>query len=296
MYKLELNFKPMLKKLEIFSKKDISGGGFAGGYVSVFKGRGLEFQGYREYMPTDDASMIDWKASLRSNDLLVKEFTEERNVSVVFVVDVSSTMSYASIKKLKNEYAAELVAALAFSILRSGDSIGLLMFSDKVKLYLHPKIGHKQYYLILSALSTPQYYEGGFDLNAPTSLLMNTLKKGSVVILVSDFIGLKPGWQNTLNYMTKKFDLIGIMVRDPLDNELPRKVGPVVISDPFSDDELLIDPDLIKQKYDNFTKNERRFIKSEFLKRNCGFIELLTNKSFEDEVFKFFKMRAQRWR
>jgi uncharacterized protein (DUF58 family) len=296
MYEFNVNLKPLLKQMEIFSKKDISGGGFAGGYTSVFKGRGLEFEGYREYTQTDDASLIDWKASLRSNELLVKEFAEERNVNVVFAFDVSSSMSYASTKKLKNEYAIELIASIAFSILRAGDSIGLLMFSDKVKHYLKPALGQKQYYVIVKSLLNPKLYEGGFELSTALSFLIANLKKGSIVILVSDFIGLKPGWQRVLDIAVKKFDIIGIMVRDPVDNELPIKVGPVVISDPFSEDELLIDPDFIKQKYDNYTKNERAIIKEEFLKRRCGFIELTTDKPFEDEVLKFFKQRVKQWR
>ncbi|MGB9749146.1 MAG: DUF58 domain-containing protein [Candidatus Woesearchaeota archaeon] len=296
MYEFNVNLKPLLKQMEIFSKKDIAGGGFAGGYTSVFKGRGLEFEGYREYTPNDDASLIDWKASLRSNELLIKEFAEERNVNVVFAFDVSSSMSYASTKKLKNEYAIELIASIAFSILRAGDSIGLLMFSDRVKYYLKPALGHKQYYVIIKALLNPKLYEGDFELSKALSFLTTNLKKGSIVILVSDFIGLKSGWQNVLDVAVKKFDFIGIMVRDPVDNELPVKVGPVVISDPFSDDELLVDPDFIKQKYDNYTRNQRAAVKEEFLKRRCGFIELRTDKPFEDEILKFFKQRAKQWR
>ncbi|MEM2121314.1 MAG: DUF58 domain-containing protein [Candidatus Woesearchaeota archaeon] len=296
MYEFDVNLKPLLKKLEVFSKKDISGGGFTGGYTSVFKGRGLEFEGYREYTPADDASLIDWKASLRSNELLIKEFAEERNVNVVFALDVSSSMSYASVKKLKNEYAIELIASLAFSILRAGDSIGLLMFSDKIKHYLKPALGHKQYYVIIKSLLNPKLYEGGFDLSTALSFLITNLKKGSIVILVSDFIGLKPDWQKILDVAVKKFDIIGIMIRDPVDNELPTKVGPVVISDPFSDDELLVDPDYIKQKYDTYTKNQRALVREEFLKRRCGFIELTTNKPFEDEIIKFFKQRVKQWR
>ena len=291
MYELKLNFKPLMKKLEVVSKKEIFGGMFSGSYTSKFKGKGLEFYGFREYTPADDASRIDWKASLRANKLLVKEFTEERAVNVVFAVDVSSSMSYSSIAKLKNEFAAELTASIAFSILKSGDSIGLLMFTDQVRAFLPPKLGKKQYYLMLKMLSNPKLYDGGFDIKKPFMFLTTALRKGSVVILISDFIGLRPGWQQSLDLITKKFDVIGIMVRDPADNTLPERVGPVVVSSPFSDEELLFDPDRVREDYERLTRAERAFVKQEFMKRKCSFLELQTNEPFQLKVERFFKQR-----
>ncbi len=291
MYKLKLNFKPMIRRLDISSKKDISGGRFAGSYVSSLKGKGLEFYGFRKYTLADDASKIDWKASLRANKLLIKQFTEERAVSIVFALDVSSSMSYSSIPKLKNEYAAELLSSLAFASLKSGDGIGLLMFTDEVKKFLPPKLGKRQYYIILKALSNPRNYDGNFDFSKAMVLLSSTLRKGSVVVLISDFIGLKPDWQKNLDILSKKFDVVGIMIRDPLDNELPGKVGPIVISDPYSDEEILFDPEKIRDKYAKLTEAEREYIKSEFMKRKCSFFELETTQHFESKIPLFFKKR-----
>ena len=131
MEELKLNLKPLIKKLEVSTKRgfiDI----LTGSYKSSFKGKGLDFEGYRSYISGDDASLIDWKATLRSQDLLIKVLTEERNVNIIFLVDVSSSMSFASIDKLKNEYAAELVASLSFAAIQAGDSVGLVMFNDKI--------------------------------------------------------------------------------------------------------------------------------------------------------------------
>jgi len=267
MEELKLNLKPLIKKLEVSTKRgfiDI----LTGSYKSSFKGKGLDFEGYRGYISGDDANMIDWKATLRSQDLLVKVLTEERNVNIIFLVDVSSSMSFASIDKLKNEYAAELVASLSFAAIQAGDSVGLVMFNDKIVKFLPPAMGNKQYFMIIKTLSDPKLYEGKFDFARVITDLMNSFKRGAI-----------------------RFEIIGMMVRDPRDYEMPEDVGQIVISDPYSDKEVLIDTATIKEEYEAAVKEQIKYVKHTFIKSRANFLELRTDKPFLNHVINFFLVR-----
>ena len=290
MEELKLNLKPLIKKLEVSTKRgfiDI----LTGSYKSSFKGKGLDFEGYRSYISGDDANMIDWKATLRSQDLLVKVLTEERNVNIIFLVDVSSSMSFASIDKLKNEYAAELVASLSFAAIQAGDSVGLIMFNDKIVKFLPPAMGNRQYFMIIKALSDPKLYEGKFDFARVITDLMNSFKRGAIVVMVSDFIGLGEGWEKYLSAASERFEIIGMMVRDPRDYEMPEEVGQIVISDPYSDKEVLIDTATVKEDYEAAVKEQIKYVKHTFIKSRANFLELRTDKPFLNHVINFFLVR-----
>lgn len=293
MEELKLNLKPLIKRLEIFTKKGYIGI-LTGSYKSTFKGKGLDFEGYRNYDVGDDASLIDWKATLRAQELLIKVLTEERNVDVIFLVDVSSSMSFASVEKLKNEYTAELIASLSFASIRAGDSVGLIMFTDKIVKSLHPVMGNKQYFMIINSLSDPKLYDGKFDFVKMMKDLMSFAKKRAIVIIVSDFIGLNQGWEKYLRSASKKFEIIGIMVRDPRDYEMPTDVGQVVVSDPYSDKEVLIDTATIKEEYESTVKEQVKYIKEIFINSKSEFLELRTDKPFLHDIIKFFLMRHKR--
>jgi len=290
MEELKLNLKPLIKKLEISTKRgfiDI----LTGSYKSSFKGKGLDFEGYRSYISGDDASLIDWKATLRSQDLLIKVLTEERNVNIIFLVDVSSSMSFASIDKLKNEYAAELVASLGFAAIQAGDSVGLVMFNDKIVKFLPPAMGSRQYFMIIKTLSNPKLYEGKFDFARVITDLMNSFKRGAIVVVVSDFIGLSGNWEKYLSAASERFEIIGMMVRDPRDYEMPEDVGQIVISDPYSDKEVLIDTATVKEEYEAAVKEQIKYVKHTFMKSRANFLELRTDKPFLNHVINFFLMR-----
>ncbi len=295
MEELKLNLKPLIKRLEVSTKKGFTGI-LTGSYKSMFKGKGLDFDGYRSYNVSDDASLIDWKATLRSQDLLVKILIDERNVNVVFLVDVSSSMSFASVEKLKNEYTAELVASMSFAATRAGDSVGLIMFTDKIVKLLPPTMGNKQYFMIIKALSDPKLYDGKFDFIKVTKDLMNSVRKGAIVIIVSDFIGLNKDWEKYLKAISEKFEVIGIMVRDPRDYEMPEDVGQVIISDPYSEKEILIDAASVKKEYESTVKEQVKHIKETFINSKSEFLELRTDKPFLNDIIKFFSMRHKRRR
>lgn len=295
MEKLRIDLSEIIKRLDIVTKELVSTR-FIGNYKSVFKGRGLEFEGYKDYTSGDDASLIDWKKSKKIHRLLIKQFQEERNLTLFFLVDVSSTMVCGSIEKLKSEYAAEFIASLAYVTLNAGDSVGFAMFSDRVIKRMPPEKNMHHFYDILKSLANPLFYGGGCDLGTALKLAMNFLEKGSILIVVSDFIGLREDWQRYLEVVSGKFDVIGVMIKDPSDEILPEDSHQVMLEDPISEKQLLIIPNQIKAGYERHVIFRREMIRRIFLRSNCDFIELTTNKPFLGEIIKFFEKRARRGR
>ncbi len=295
MEELQLDLSKAIERLRIVIK-DVVNTKIPGEYISAFKGQGLEFEEYRVYTPGDDANLIDWKATKRANQLLIKKFEEERNLNIFFLLDVSSTMVFTSIKKLKNEYAAELVASLAYVTLEVGDSVGLALFNDTIIKNLSPKRTKHQFYALLKSLVNPLFYGGGYDLANALSFAISSLEKNSLLIIVSDFIGLKGEWRRYMEIAAGKFDVIGVMIRDPTDRVLPEENQSVMLSDPLSEKQILITADNIKEKYEMYVQNQERMVKSAFVRLNCSFVDLSTDKEFIEDIITFFQKRARRFR
>jgi len=295
MIELKLNLRPLIKKLEIAARYNTTGE-ITGEYRALFKGKGLDFEGYRTYNPTDDASFIDWKASLRSNDLLVKIMQEERFLKVYLLFDVGNSMLFSSIDKLKCEYAAELIASLAFVILHAGDSVGLVMFTDTIVRNIPVNVGQKQYYMILNALSNPLLYGGKVHFSNILRSLMNQIKREMSVIIISDFIGLDPEFEGLLKLFASKCEISGIMIRDPVDNIFPAERKQVLVQDPFSDRAFVVDPMVVKAEYDKRAQEQLSYLRGLFMKINSGFLNLNTSQEFVTPVTKFFQERRRRWR
>lgn len=295
MKELRLNLRPLIKKLEVFSRKNVLGD-FTGEYMSVFKGRGLEFEGYRAYTINDDAKLIDWRASLRAGNLLVRSLIEERNLEVYFLMDVSNSMLFSSISKLKCEYAAELVATLGSAMIQASDNVGLGLFNDNIIKTMPPKTGKKQYFLIVHTISNPRLYGGNFDFTKILQYTTGYLKRNTLLIIVSDFIGLKEGWEEYLKVASHKFEIIGFMIEDPLDITLPHSIGQVIIEDPYSKKELLIDPDTLRADYEARAKKKNEGIREVFLKCGSDLLELRTDESFVTPIIRFFEKRKRAWK
>jgi len=279
MKRLEINAVPLIKKMEFVLEK-LAEARLVSRYRRIFKGKGLEFLDFRPYTEQDDSKRIDWKTSVKANKLLIKEFKEERDLDVYFLVDCSSSMVFGSTKKLKNEYAAEIVAALTHIVLFTGDKAGLFMFNDKIVKKIQPRNIRDQYYIILRALSDPNLYYGGCDLNGVVEYIMGLAKREALLVIVSDFFGLRENWADSLKIACTKFDTIGIMVRDPRDEELPKNIGKVLIKDPFSGKEMLVDPDSVRDQYAAYTKRKEEEIERAFTKYNADFLHLRTDKDF----------------
>ncbi|MBU2634083.1 MAG: DUF58 domain-containing protein [Nanoarchaeota archaeon] len=293
--RVEVNVSPLLRKLEAITL-DLIDTPLLGSYRSIFKGVGLEFDSYKSYNSSDDAGSIDWKASSRARQLLVKTYVEERELNVLFLVDISNSMLFSSIKKLKNEYAIELIASLSYAILESGDNVGIALFNDDVIKQIYPTKGRTQFYAIIKELLDPNIYGGGIDLEKAIDFVLGYLKGGSgLVIIVSDFFGLRGDWVKKLRYLGAKFEVVGMMVRDPRDRTLPDDVGEVMIQDPYSKKSMLIDPKILKKKYEDYVKKQEKELKETFMKCRADFISLSTDESFIKYLLAFFRRRKAKW-
>ncbi len=284
-----------LDKLRIAARKMI-GSQVIGSYKSVFRGSGMEFDSYRNYSPDDDAIRIDWKASAKVGKPLIKKFVEERELNVFFLIDVSNSMFIGASKKTKSDYSAELTSALSYAILEAGDSVGFALFSEDV-LFKFPCTRDKSiFYVITRELKTPGHYGGHYNLNNALKFVSQYLKRGTVVIIVSDFIGLKPGWEDYLKRAAVKFELIGIMVRDITDDKMPYEKDRVVLEDPFGNQQLVVRPKNIKEKYETYVKKEKKSIEDTFRMSGADFITLSADYSFVKPIMDFFEKRGLRYR
>jgi uncharacterized protein (DUF58 family) len=294
--KLKLDIKDLANRLDITTKK-LFKSTLAGNFMTAYRGTGLEFYGFRKYTMSDDASKIDWKASARSNDLLVREFIEERSLSVYFLLDASSTMLFGSGEKMKAQYASELVASMAFSIMHSSDSVGMGMFNKIMVKNFLPATGEKQYNNMLHSLVDLNLYGKGFEIVKPLEYCVERLPRGSLVFVVSDFIGLKgEEWIKSLSVACRKLDVTGIMVRDICDKVLPDEYSEIVLQSPDDNRKKVINPAAVKQAYEGYVKREESRIAQIFLECGGEFVALMSDEDFVNPIIKLFKRRMLRLR
>jgi len=261
---------------------------------SVLSGGGLEFKGHREYTMGDDSRAIDWKASLRSDKLLVKEYYQEKSLDVVFLYDVSGSMLFGSQKKIKAHYGAEFILALTTNIVEANHNVGLVCFSDKITKSFYPKSGQTQVTLFLNVLGDHSTYGGKFDLAKALEFASNTYNPGSVLILVSDFLGngFDVGhYKDKFRQVAQKFDLISVILRDPRDEFMPKDNVDVVVSSPFDNRQVYFNIGKVKKKYEGYMKSQRATMKKFFEESGSEILEIYTNESFVDKTIAFFKRR-----
>jgi uncharacterized protein (DUF58 family) len=269
---------------------------FMGNYTSVFKGRGIEFADYRKYEPSDDASAIDWKASLRAGDTLVREYQEERNLNLLFLLDSSASMIFGSHEKLKHEYAAELVASMTMGALAEGDSVGLSMFNERVVARVNPYVGRQQLYLMLRNLVNPKNYGGKCNYSQALEETSAMLEKHSILMIVSDFIGFTEADKRFLRTASRKYDTVALIVRDPRDNELPQGLNLVTVCDPYTERQMVVDVDKIREEFAENVAKEISELQVFFRQNRINHVFLDTSKPFIAPVIKFFKERKEKCR
>jgi len=258
----------------------------------VLLGKGLEFDGYRDYTQNDDAGNIDWKASVRGKKLFVRKYIEERDLKFMFLIDVSDNMVFGSTEKLKCEYAAELCAAVSHLILGSGDRFGYALYNDKIVEFGVPSLGTKQFEIFSNYLSVPETYGGVSNLNPILNILLQTLDKSiSMVFVVSDFINVDDTYRKNFESLANLFETVAIIVRDPLDNTLPDISKEVVIQSSVTGEKLLINPKIAKNSYEANALKQLNLVKEIFNDSNIDFLELSTSKSFTADFADFLKTR-----
>jgi uncharacterized protein (DUF58 family) len=291
--KLDLDLIPQLKTQEVRAKRKVLARMLEGSWTALLKGRGMEFAGFRKYTGSDDASKIDWGASLRANETLIREYEEYKNVNVLFLLDVSNTMLFSSQRKLKAEYAAEVVFNLAVSILDNGDSVGYALFTDHIVAKSMPSIGKQAIYGLASSLENPKNYGGEKDLKAVVTAVDVMLKQKALIIIVSDFIGMQDGWERYIRMLSEKFDLIGIMLRDPRDKAFPDIGSQILVEDPFSDERIFIDVKDYKPLFEEAVREEELYIKGVFEAAKAGLVSVSTdNPDILRPLIDYFKRRS----
>jgi uncharacterized protein (DUF58 family) len=288
---LRLDLVPKLRRLDVEARKHILSKILEGEFSTMFKGHGIEFSGFREYTPNDDAHFIDWAASLRAKDVLIREYEPFKNFRVFILLDVSNSMLFSSQEKLKVEYAAELASSLSLALLSSDISVGLGMFTDILVARVEPNTGRKNILQINKLLSNPGNYGGRFDLKRIAQVTKSLLKEKCMIIIISDFLGLEEGWIKSLLLLGRDNDLIGIMVRDHRDRELPRS-GLIVVEDPYSKEKLYVDAGKYHKLYKDHVLKEEAKIKNAFEKMHGGFVLLETKDDFYMPLVKLFKRKA----
>lgn len=265
----------------------------SGEYVSAFKGRGMEFSEVREYEPGDDVRLIDWNVTARMGHPYIKEFREERELTVMLLVDVSSSGEFGSVEKLKNEVAAEIASVLAFSAIKNNDKVGLIVFSDKIEHYILPQKGRAHIWNLIRTILNFVPEGRHTDLNLPLEFLLRVQKRKSVAFLISDFQADK--YSRNLRLVRQKHDLIAISISDPREYELP-DVGWVYLEDAESGETLLVDTADRKmvEQWTQLKLKEHQDRKKKFHTNGVDIIEVHTDQSLTQPLIRFFKMREKR--
>jgi uncharacterized protein (DUF58 family) len=297
-----------VRKIEIVTRHHVQDQ-MAGAYHSIFKGAGIAFEEVRPYQVGDDIRLIDWNVSARMNDVFVKLFVEEREMTVILLVDVSGSLGFGSTSITKNEVAAEIAALLSFSAIENNDRVGLIMFSDRIEKFIPPKKGRKHVLRVVVELLGARPRGRGTDINVALDYLGNVAKRKAVVFLMSDFQAT--GWEHALRLVARRHDLIPIEIFDPRERHpLPAgssedggerglvPMGLVLVEDPETGEAVWLDTDS-PQVREAFTQAARReeLDRHEFFRRNkIDFISVDASRPYLDPLVRFFRLRERRVR
>ena len=288
--------KEILKKVERIEieTRGIVNDVFSGQYHSVFKGRGMEFSEVREYQYGDDIRSIDWNVSARAGHPYIKVFEEERELTVMLLVDVSASANFGTCSQMKGELAVELCAVLAFSAIKNNDKVGLIIFTDRIEKYIPPKKGKSHVLRVLRELLyfKPQGVET--NINGALEYLNRLTRKRATVFLVSDF--LSGGYEKALQVANKKHDIVSITIVDPREQAMPY-VGLVELEDAETGESVLIDTSdtALMNMFSDQVKKERLKREKLFKSMNIDYIDIYTDQSYVEPLVKFFRMRAKRY-
>jgi len=266
----------------------------AGEYKSVFKGRGMEFEEVREYSPGDDIRTIDWNVTARTGKPYVKTYVEERELTIMFIVDMSASGEFGSVNKLKNEVAAELCALLAFSAVKNNDKVGLILFTDRVEKFIPPKKGTTHVLRVIRELLSFKPKKSRTDIAGALDYFGRIASKSAVVFLVSDF--LAEDFKKPMSIIGKKHDLIAATIIDPREKSLP-DVGLVELEDAETGETILIDTGSrsVRNRYRDLGEQQSREFRNLFSSIGVDHIEIRTDRDYVPELVKFFRIRERRY-
>ena len=268
---------------------------FAGEYHSVFKGRGMEFAEVREYQAGDDVRTIDWNVTARSGRPFVKLFDEERELTVMLMVDLSRSGAFGTVRQTKREMAVELYALLAFSAIRNNDRVGLIGFTDRIEHFLPPKKGRKHVLRVIRELLYFQAEGIGTDIEGALQSLDRVTTRRCVAFLVSDF--LAEGYETSLRILNKRHDIVAVPITDPREMELP-SVGLIHLEDAETGERQVVDtydPE-VRRRFHRTAMERREQRDRLFRSAGVDSVEVWTDASYVEPLSRFFRMRARRFR
>jgi uncharacterized protein (DUF58 family) len=267
---------------------------FSGEYHSVFKGRGMAFSEVREYQFGDDIRAIDWNVSARFNHPYIKIYDEERELTVMLVVDVSGSGEFGTVKQMKKEIAAELCAVLSFSALKNNDKVGVIFFSDIIEKFIPPKKGRTHILRIVRELLDFQPAHRGTNIAEGLRYLTSAIKKRSIAFLISDF--LNEGYDDALKIAARKHDLIGVRLFDPREAEIV-PVGLVRVRDAETGEAVWADTSdrRVVQRYAQWWKDRQAERIRLFRRSGVDGIDIRIDQSYINPLMNFFRAREKRW-
>ena len=287
--------KELLNKIRRFHfrTKRLSSDLFAGGYESAFKGRGMEFAEVREYQPGDDIRTIDWNVSARFGHPFVKMFHEERELTVILLLDLSGSHLFGTRKKFKRELLAEVAGMLAFLAIRTNDKVGAILFSSKVEKYIPPKKGASHVWRLIKEIFTYKPESPGTSLEALFTYVNRVIKRHAILFLISDC--MDTGFEKPLRLAAKKHDLTIIRISDPAEKELPH-VGFITLKDPETGESVLINTKNrdLRERWRDYSTEQAAYISNTAKTAGVDLVELNTNGRVVEPLSRLFDGRRMR--
>lgn len=280
-----------VRKIEIKTRR-LSDHIFSGEYHTSFKGRGMTFSEVRQYQFGDDVRAIDWNVTARYNEPYVKVFEEERELTMILMVDVSGSESFGSKSQMKKEIVTEIAATMAFSATQNNDKIGLVLFSDEVELYIPPKKGKSHVLRIIRELIEFEPKSKKTNISQALKFLSSVMKKKAIVFVISDFV-TEDNYETTLKIASKKHDITGIRVYDVREEKMPN-LGMVHMRDAETGHMMLVNTGSrsVRMNYEKHYQDNLKYFKETFSKCGAGTVNTRVDESYVTKLLGYFKSRA----
>ena len=283
-----------IRRIEIRTRRLVADS-FGGDYQSVFKGRGMEFDEVRPYQAGDEIRTIDWNVTARTGDPHVKRFTEERELTVLLVVDASGSGDFGSVGQFKRELSAELTAVLAFSATTNNDKVGLLVFTDQIELYIPPRKGRRHVLRIVRDLLAFEPKGHGTDIKLALDTANRVLKRRGIIFFISDFLDDLPSYERSLAVTNRRNDLVAVDLHDPLEREIA-DVGIVAMQDSETREIVWVDTGSRrwKRQFNELAQQRMDERAKAFNKAKVDTVEVATSSDYVTALTKFFARRSAR--
>ncbi len=287
--------KELAKKvryIQIYTNKAVNDV-LAGEYHSVFKGRGMEFEEVREYLPGDEVRTIDWNVTARMGRPYVKRYREERELTIMFLVDLSASGAFGTVNRMKNEVATELCALLAFAAIKNNDKVGLIVFTDRVEMFIPPNKGVSHVLRLIRDLLVFEPRQVRTNIAEGLDYLGRVMRKRCVAFLISDFLG--EDFERPMRVLSKRHDLIAVSVTDPREVRMP-DVGLIELEDAETGDIVLLDTGSagVRKEYEKHGHEAGIELRNLLASMDVEQIDVQTNRDYVRDLVRFFRRRERR--